>query len=139
MRRACTAVAVLVAVVCQAAAPALPRLQVVALALNLQPPGASGEDDLTRTCRSWKLTESDVRQFFVNAVPISQADLHDFYYVLPCEYSGTMKIDGVQYEFAINGGAHGEIRKTFGRGELAMYGCRVRCAKLFPFGLYDDE
>jgi hypothetical protein len=142
LRRACTALTVLVVIVGAAPAPALSgRLQVVELSLHLQPSAASGEDGVARACRSWKLTETDVRQFFANAVPISQADLHDLYSVLPCEYSGTFRLDGVQYGFVINGGAHAEVQRMFAPGDRdrAMYGCRIRCAKMFPFGENDKK
>jgi hypothetical protein len=47
-------------------------------------------------------------------------------------------VDGKQYRFEINGGSFGVLLGTSPSG-ASYYGCKKRCAKLFPFQVYDDE
>jgi hypothetical protein len=49
----------------------------------------------------------------------------------------TLTADDVQY-FEINGGSFGVVLGTSPDG-ASYYGCKDRCAKLFPFHLYGDE
>jgi len=57
---------------------------------------------------------------------------------MPCAYRGSVIVDGKQYRFEINGGSFGVLLGTSPRG-ASYYGCKKRCAKLFPFRNYDDE
>ncbi|HVY83153.1 MAG TPA: hypothetical protein VG994_19360 [Steroidobacteraceae bacterium] len=46
-----------------------------------------------------------MRHFFQSAVPITMAQLHDFYDVMDCEYRGKLVLNGALYDFSINGGS----------------------------------
>ena len=146
--RACVAAAVLVTVGCDAGEPASAAavdaarkrdtVQVVTLSKQLDAKPIS-EDFLARSCRDWKLTEADVRRFFASADPLTSEEHHSLYYVLPCKYSGSIYLDDQLYEFEINAGSYGTLRRTSEPGRITLYGCKRRCEKLFPFAAYDDE
>jgi hypothetical protein len=57
---------------------------------------------------------------------------------MPCEYHGSLAVDGKRYQYEINGGSFGVLIGTSAEG-ATYYGCKDRCARLFPFHLYGDE
>jgi hypothetical protein len=113
-------------------------VQIVTLSKHVDA-NVSSEDFLARSCREWKLTEADVRKFFAAAEPLTPEERHSLYYVLPCKYSGSIYLDDQLYEFEINAGSYGTLRRTSQPGPTALYGCKRRCEKLFPFEAYDDD
>ena len=63
---------------------------------------------------------------------------HSAYDVMPCEYMGTVLVDGQERRFSVNGGSFGIVRGT-SANDTSYYGCKDPCARLFPFHLYGDE
>jgi hypothetical protein len=112
-------------------------LQVVSFSKNVEETARS-DDFLSRTCAQWTLTQEDVQYFFAHAEAMSSEEWHHAYAVMPCEYRGSATVDGKQYRFEINGGSFGVLLGTSPSG-ASYYGCKKRCAKLFPFQIYDDE
>ena len=101
-------------------------------------PQATPYDFISRACAQWTLTTQDVQYFFAHADRISPEEWHHAYDVIPCEYHGSISIDGKRYRFEINGGSFGVLLGTSPQG-ASYYGCKDRCARLFPFHLYGDE
>jgi hypothetical protein len=101
-------------------------------------PAPTSYDFISRTCAQWTLSTQDVQSFFAHADKISSEEWHRAYDVTPCRYEGTVAIDGKRYRFEINGGSWGVLIGTSPEG-ASYYGCKDRCAKLFPFHLYGDE
>ena len=85
-----------------------------------------------RACRSWTLTDSQVRSFFTKATAISSDELRSLYSVLPCQYSGTITIAGTRYQFSINIGRFGFIRGASPQ-DVSLFGCPDNCKELFQF------
>jgi len=101
-------------------------------------PQATPYDFISRACAQWTLTTRDVQYFFAHADRISPEEWHYAYDVIACEYHGSISLDGNRYRFEINGGSFGVLLGTSPEG-ASYYGCKDRCARLFPFHLYGDE
>lgn len=99
---------------------------------------AHREAFISRACADWKLTPDDVRLFFAHADAITAEEWHHAFDVMPCRYEGTIVLDGKQRRFEINGGSFGILAGTSASG-ASYYGCKDRCARLFPFHLYGDD
>ena len=112
-------------------------VQVIGLSKNVDEAARSG-DFLSRACAQWTLTADDVQYFFAHADAMSSEEWHHTYDVMPCEYRGSISIGGKDYRFEINGGSFGVVLGTSPDG-ASYYGCKDRCAKLFPFHLYGDD
>src|SRR4030095_12623088 len=104
-------------------------VKVVSLERHLGPPKVP-DGPFARACESWDLTGAQVLSFFAKASAILPEDLHSTYAVVPCQYSGTISISGVVYEFSINAGSFGVIRGT-PPDRVALFGCRASCRELF--------
>ena len=76
------------------------------------------------------LTSDQVLTFFAHATAILPEELHTTYNVVPCQYSGSITINGTVYEFSINAGAFGVIRGTPPQ-RVALFGCKAECNGLF--------
>lgn len=99
---------------------------------------APRDEFLARACADWQLTAGDVEYFFAHATAASAEETHLTYDVLPCKYQGIFSRDGRQYRFEINAGSFGVVVGTSAAG-TSYYGCKDRCARLFPFHLYGDD
>lgn len=151
MKRAFAAGAVLVAV---AAAPAFGapapidavalkaafdqgKAKVVSLERHLGPPKIP-DGSFARACQNWKLTEAQALSFFTRATAISPDEMRSTYSVLPCQYSGSISIDGTSYQFSINVGRFGFIRGASPES-TALFGCRDVCKDLFRIDIDVDS
>jgi hypothetical protein len=112
-------------------------LEVMGLSKTM-PPQARRDDFISRACADWTLTTADVQYFFAHADRIGPAEWHYTYDAMPCEYHGSLAVDGQRYQYEINGGSFGVLIGTSAAG-ATYYGCKDRCARLFPFHLYGDE
>jgi hypothetical protein len=112
--------------------------QITSLARDLGD-NVSPQDFIARDCAAWNLTAADVQFFFQHAEPLTSADHHDFYYVLPCKWSGAITLDGKRYELEINAGSFAVVRWPGPPAGSALFGCMLACAKLFPFEVYDES
>jgi hypothetical protein len=112
-------------------------LEIMGLSKTLAPQ-ATPYDFISRACAQWTLTTQDVQDFFAHADRIGAAEWHHAYDVIPCQYQGTISVDGKPYRFEINGGSWGVLIGTSPEG-ASYYGCKDRCARLFPFHLYGDD
>ena len=104
-------------------------VKVVSLERHLGPPKVP-DGPFARACESWNLTGAQVLNFFAHADAILPEELHSTYAVVPCQYSGSISIDGTVYEFSINAGAFGVIRGT-PPDRVALFGCKAACKELF--------
>jgi hypothetical protein len=93
---------------------------------------------VARACADWTLTPDDVQFFFAHADAIAGEEWHHAYDVMPCRYEGTIVLDGEERRFEINAGSFAILSGTSPSHD-SYYGCKDRCARLFPFHLYGDE
>jgi len=112
-------------------------LQIMGLSKTLAP-APTPDDFIARACVQWTLTTQDVQEFFAHADRIGAAERHYAYDALACQYQGTISLDGKRYRFQINGGSWGVLIGTSPES-ASYYGCKDRCARLFPFHLYGDD
>jgi hypothetical protein len=105
------------------------EVKVVNLERHLGPPKVP-DGPFARACESWNLTSDQVLTFFAHATAILPEELHTTYNVVPCQYSGSITINGTVYEFSINAGAFGVIRGTPPQ-RVALFGCKAECNGLF--------
>jgi hypothetical protein len=105
------------------------EVKVVSLERHLGPPKVP-DGPFARACESWDLTGDEVLSFFAHATAILPEELHTTYNVVPCQYSGSLTINGAVYEFSINAGAFGVIRGTPAK-RVALFGCKAECNGLF--------
>ena len=105
------------------------EVKVVNLERHLGPPKVP-DGPFARACESWNLTSDQVLTFFAHATAILPEELHTTYNVVPCQYSGSITINGTVYEFSINAGAFGVIRGT-PPDRVALFGCKAACKELF--------
>jgi hypothetical protein len=112
-------------------------LEILGLSKTLQP-AAPPHTFIARACAQWTLTTQDVQYFFAHAERIGPEEWHYAYDVMPCQYEGAISVDGRRYRFEINGGSFGVLLGTSSDG-ASYYGCKDRCAKLFPFHIYGDD
>lgn len=106
-------------------------VKVVSLERHLGPPEVP-EGGFARACRAWNLTKDQVVSFYKEATAISPDELRSSYSVLPCQYSGSLTIGGVPYQFAINIGRFGFIRGAT-PDKVSLFGCEAGCKLLFVF------
>lgn len=105
------------------------EVKVVSLERHLGPPKVP-DGPFARACEAWNLTGDQVLSFFAHATAILPEELHTTYNVVPCQYSGSLTINGTVYEFSINAGAFGVIRGT-PPTRVALFGCKAECNGLF--------
>ena len=104
-------------------------VKVVSLERHLGPPKVP-DGPFARACESWNLTDAQVLNFFAHATAILPEELHSTYAVVPCQYSGSISINGELFNFSINAGAFGVIRGT-PPDRVALFGCKAACKELF--------
>jgi hypothetical protein len=105
------------------------QVKVVSLERHLGPPKVP-DGPFARACEAWKLSEHQVLAFFARASAVIPSELSTTFAVVPCQYSGSISINGAVYEFSINAGAFGVIRGTT-PDRVAVFGCKTQCAELF--------
>lgn len=104
-------------------------VKVVSLERHLGPPKVP-DGAFARACENWNLTDAQVLNFFAHATAILPEELHTTYAVVPCQYSGSISINGELFNFSINAGAFGVIRGT-PPDRVALFGCKAACKELF--------
>jgi hypothetical protein len=113
------------------------KAKVVSLERHLGPPKIP-DGSFARACQNWKLTEAQALSFFTRATAISPDEMRSTYSVLPCQYSGSISIDGTPYQFSINVGRFGFIRGASPES-TALFGCRDVCKDLFRIDIDVDS
>jgi hypothetical protein len=111
-------------------------MKVISMALHVKP---DKDPSAFEACKTWKLTSADVRYFFANAEPIAGEEFHYSYYVMPCEYTGTIELYGETYNFVINAGSYGDLRTIAAPMIARRYGCRHACERLVLLPPDDEE
>ncbi|HEY7641382.1 MAG TPA: hypothetical protein VH814_16765 [Steroidobacteraceae bacterium] len=111
------------------AALAKGAVKVISLERHLGPPKVP-DGPFARACENWNLTGAQVLNFFAHSTAILPEELHTTYAVVPCQYSGTISINGETYNFSINAGSFGVIHGT-PADRVALFGCRAECKELF--------
>jgi len=104
-------------------------VKVVSLERQLGPPKVP-DGAFARACESWNLTGAQVLKFFAHASAILPEELHSTFAVVPCQYSGSISINGAVYQFSINAGSFGVIRGK-PPDRVALFGCKAACKELF--------
>lgn len=74
-------------------------------------------------CEDFQLTDSQAQAFFARAQPISAAQLHDDYDVLPCWVEGSTGSDGDTSKWKIRAGGTAEV--TAPNGDVSYLGCKT--------------
>jgi hypothetical protein len=106
-------------------------------AVNSHPPlsdirvkeaGADGENEF---CRSFELSDAQVKSYFERAEEISFKQQHDEFDYLPCYVKGTLQRQGEQCEFVIRAGATAEV--VCKNNLQIFYGC-MTCDDIFQPG-----
>ena len=97
------------------------EVKVVSLERHLGPPKVP-DGPFARACEAWKLTDAQVLAFFARASAVIPSELSTTFAVVPCQYSGSISINGAVYEFSINACAFGVIRGTT-PDRVAVFGC----------------
>jgi hypothetical protein len=113
------------------------KVKVVGLERHLGPPKVP-DGAFARACLAWNLTDKQVLSFFSQAEAIGPDEMRSDYPVVPCQYSGTLTIDGVSYQFAINIGRFGFIRGA-APDDVALFGCKEVCKDLFRTDVTDNS
>lgn len=111
------------------AAFAAGKVKIVSLERHLGPPQVP-DGAFARTCLNWNLTQAQVLSFFSRAQAIGSDEMRSNYAVVPCQYSGSLTIDGTSYQFSINIGRFGFIRGA-APDDTALFGCKDVCKDLF--------
>jgi hypothetical protein len=105
------------------------EVKVVSLERHLGPPKVP-DGPFARACEAWNLTGPQVLAFFARATAVIPSELSTSFAVVPCQYSGSISINGAVYEFSINAGSFGVIRGTT-PDRVAVFGCKAECKELF--------
>ena len=105
------------------------KVKVSGLERHLGPPKVP-DGPFARACQSWKLTEAQVLDFFARSTAVIPSELSTSFAVVPCQYSGSIRVNGELYEFSINAGSFGVIRGS-PPDRVAIFGCRTACKELF--------
>lgn len=113
------------------------KAKVVSFERHLGPPKIP-DGSFARACLNWNLTEAQVLTFFSRATAMSPDEMRSTYSVLPCQYSGSMSINGTPYQFSINIGRFGFIRGASPES-TALFGCRDGCKDLFRIDIDVDS
>ena len=119
------------------AAFAAGKVKVAGVERHLGPPKVP-DGPFARACLNWNLTEAQVLIFFSRAEGIGSDEMRSDYAVLPCQYSGSLTIDGVSYQFSINIGRFGFIRGA-SPDDVALFGCKDVCRNLFRTDVTADS
>ena len=82
-------------------------------------------------CRGFSLTESQIKDFFRKATPLTADQLHRLYQWSPCEVEGYLLYQDQKVAFVISAASTGEIEVA--PGSYLQFGCAV-CKDLFDFG-----
>lgn len=98
--------------------------------MNLEANSTANEREKD-ACSSWRPSISEIEQFFEIALLIPGEVWHHAYDTLACEAVGTIQIDGDEFDFRVNAGAYGFLRRE---GNSLIYGCPESCP--VPFLLY---
>jgi len=86
-------------------------------------------NEYTKNCRNWTLTEQSIIKIFRMVKPITRHEFNYQFYVLPCEVKGVAIIDKRKVPFLINAGSY---VKLFGSDTTLIFGCKEkRCKEFF--------
>ncbi len=77
--------------------------------VDLKGAALSGQQNMTTVCKGFLLSHAQVRDFFIYAAYIKDADPENRYDILPCYSSGTALIDNIEYKWIIRAGGVGEF------------------------------
>jgi YHS domain-containing protein len=82
-----------------------------------------------KECSDWMLNRSLLSEILPYFTHISEHDFMYLYYVLPCEIVGKIKIDSIDYDLVINGGAYISLSHN---GKTYYFGCSEdKCKDFF--------
>lgn len=84
------------------------------------------------TCRGFDLTDSQVRDFFRKARPMSGDALKKTYKWAPCQVQGHILFQEQKLNFIVTAASTGQIEVAPGR--IIEFGCDAGCADMFVYG-----
>ena len=103
------------------------------LGLVQGPDSSSGDAEMfAKICQSWKMTESDVVEFFKSGHAMPGEEWHHEYDVYPCAYRGSLQVSNRVFEFTLNLGSFAHLRDTAAADDGQWIGCPEPCRHLFP-------
>jgi hypothetical protein len=83
-------------------------------------------------CQSWKMTETDVVEFFKTGHAMPGEECHHGYDVYPCAFRGFLQVSNRVFEFRLNLGSFAHLRDTAAASDGHWIGCPEPCRHLFP-------
>lgn len=87
----------------------------------------SSDDGLRQACAQWRLSEEQVRQFFLLSDEYDDEPYSRFYQI-PCSISGDLEVNGTSWTFVIGGGATATWER---HGDTRHWGCSAEaCASM---------
>ena len=86
-----------------------------------------GEQSIVEACRNWRLSPTQVTQFFTASEEFPD-NPYSMFSQLPCSISGTLESKGTRWRFAINAGATATWQRE---GDIRYFGCSaISCEPL---------
>ena len=83
-------------------------------------------------CRGFDLTDSQIRDFFRKATPMTAEAMHVAYKWAPCQVLGHILYQEQKLQFVITAASTGEIQVA--PGKTVEFGCNSSCAEMFAYG-----
>jgi hypothetical protein len=84
-------------------------------------------DAMRSVCSDFQLTKEQVLTYYRESRPSTEAEIHDSFNILPCYSSGSILIDGEQFQWIIRAGGVGEF---FNEQKKILRVCEGRCCRL---------
>jgi hypothetical protein len=84
-------------------------------------------DDMRKVCSEFKLTEEQVRIYYLESRLSTEQEVHSDYNILPCNSTGTMVINGEFFSWIIRAGGVGGFES---KDKSFVRVCDEKCCKL---------
>jgi len=84
------------------------------------------------TCRGFDLTDSQIRDFFRKAAPMTAEALHANFKWAPFQVLGHILYQDQKLQFVITAASTGQIEVA--PGNVIQFGCNSSCAEMFAYG-----
>jgi len=104
--------------------------EAVPYVMSIQPrlDTASADVDAVDGCKAWALTSEEAEAFFAMSHPVDARTWDEDYEDAPCAIGGTVRSDGIDWQFSING-AHKAVLRS--KDDVRYLGCDSRECEQF--------